>query len=204
MKNENIENLIDYSDIGIAQLIDLEIFKEIPLLKSLYSIIRTVSNVKDYFLIKKLRAFIIELENIPADKLQNFTEKMNNRPEYEVNIANKVLFIIDQLDSVEKAKYIGLIFRAFVMKKIDFVMAERLISIINKMFYKDIQNMNYYNGTNTIDSYTEDVLMFNGLISLKIDGGTFGDDSEERYNKLFEADFTAIGKLLVEILFKSE
>ena len=55
--NYNIDTAMDFSEIGIDSLLDDSVFKEIPIVKSIYGIARTGFAIREKHMLKKTLIF---------------------------------------------------------------------------------------------------------------------------------------------------
>jgi hypothetical protein len=179
-----IENL----EIALDRFLDDTIVKEIPILKSVIALVKTGKSIKDYLFMKKILAFLTNIQDIPKEKVDTFIQENKDKTK---EIGMSILLIIESLNEISKAELIGKLFRLVVEKEIDDTIYLKLCYIIDKCYFEDILALKYFKECQIITSknsfvHTEvlEGLYSNGLLSNSgFDGGDFsGKNSGTRFN----------------------
>ncbi len=151
--DKNIENLSkeiikpsldlgkDYAEIGLDELLEEGILKEIPVVKTLVAIVKTGVAVKQRFFIKKFLVFLKESKSGDpnSEAAKEFEEKFENDKSFRNKVTEQVLIFIEDLDSLNKSRILAHLFRAYLAKEIDW---KRFISLVSCM--KTLQEATFY------------------------------------------------------------
>ena len=147
---------IDLFDRAIDTFIDSGIADGFPILRfittAFYKAPRALS---DYFLRDKLIAVISECRDISDSKVNKLLKKLENENAKE-KVCRNILYLIDRMDSAEKAKPIGRLLKQLINEDIDRDVFFRLCHIINKLFISDINLLLHFENDNTVLRINDD------------------------------------------------
>ena len=171
------DTAVDYCEIAIDTIFTDETIKEIPVLKTIYSVFKTTKNVKDFLLLKRINAFINGCGNISEGKRSRFILKMGDE-KFCTKVGEKILLLVDKVDEVEKAELIGKAFVLFIEDKIEIPFYFRLCSMIDRCFYDDLKTLYLFSDERTIITSKNELVETISLESLSAVGllSTFGID----------------------------
>ncbi|GBE17011.1 hypothetical protein BMS3Abin15_00844 [bacterium BMS3Abin15] len=131
-----IENGIE---ISIDSIINEELLKEVPVVKSVVAISRGVLGVRDYLFLKKIIGFLTEIEKGDLEKRKKFVEEIKNNDKVD-EIGSKLIEIIDKSIGEYKARIIGRLFVVFLkneeVTQEDFF---RLSEIVTSAYESDLK-----------------------------------------------------------------
>lgn len=205
-KNEIISLSADLAEVGIDSLLEEGTLKDFPIIGSLIGVIKTGKYIKEQLLMKKILHFFKEVKNIPTNKKTDFINKLNNDTKYRAKVEESLLLIIDRLNDYSKSEYIGKLFVATILGKIDYNTFLKLSNIIDRCYIGDLDNLiPFYDGNiKSIDIDDIDILYNLGvLINTGVSGKTFFyDEGKSVPNKKPQYEINKYGKLIVEIIFK--
>lgn len=137
--NESGNLLKDYGELTIDNVIKEDAFKEIPIIGTLVSFYKIGIGIRERFTIKKIYGFLFQLKDIPSEDKISFLRKCENDRNFEGNISEKLLIILDKLDDFEKAKIIGNLFKRLIEEKISLIDFLYLINTIDKIHIIDLK-----------------------------------------------------------------
>jgi hypothetical protein len=146
VKNEVKDFVADLSEVGIDQIIENPILKELPVVKFVLSFYKAGIGIKERHTIKKLIRFLYQLKDTSDKERQNFVaslEKQNKNDLFE-----KILIILERFDDVEKAQITGNLFKATILDKIQVNDFFKLASIIDRSYIDDIKAFCYRRNDN--------------------------------------------------------
>jgi hypothetical protein len=112
---------VDYSEIFIDDLIDNEVLKNIPIIKTFVGAIKGGIAINQFFFAKKLLTFIATF-NVglnPAKKLK-FQEQINNDERFRKKVSEQVMVFIDRFLEITQAKISANLLKSFAEEKIDY------------------------------------------------------------------------------------
>lgn len=155
-----------------------------------------IVSIQDFLFIKKMGGFleIVESSDITDEQIKNFKAEINKIPNFEQKINEYLLNLISNAESEEKAKIIGYIYVATVLKDIDSDMMLRLCSIVNRTYINDLNSLPHYVRENNEGSIAANNFIALGLIDSYV-GGFWKDEPSYELNE--------IGLALYSILYKN-
>ncbi|MDU7031813.1 MAG: hypothetical protein E6357_29590 [Clostridiales bacterium] len=129
MKDEIISLMADFGEFTLDYFIQDGIIKDLPIVGSVFSMVKVGVDVRDRIFVEKIKSFI---ENI--DKNQKWREKFSDDEECN-KISKQLLYIVDSCDDDNKLKLIGIAFNYLVTGKISRDEYFYTVNIISKSFY---------------------------------------------------------------------
>lgn len=197
----------DYLELGIDSVLDSELAKNIPILKTLISIGKISKNVRERNYMKNLAIFINELNsgNIDNEKLKNHQEKLRNNPKVAEKELGRILIILEQTIDNIKSSILGKLYKSYINQEIEWDLFVEFSEITNRLYINDLEilqlihNHTISDTKNRMDLYRIERLNSLGVIGLTpqmIQLGTTGcrQDSYITLNK--------IGKIYSDIIFR--
>lgn len=148
-----IDLSIDYSEIPLDLIINNDLIKEIPIVKTIFSLGKVGFTVKQMFFIKKLMTFLKEFQTgiIDDEKLSKFNDEMKTNDKYRGKVTNQILILLDRLLSDIKAKYLAKIFIAYIGGKYDWDTFTDLTIWLDSMALMDFKLFDFlFNQTKNI------------------------------------------------------
>jgi hypothetical protein len=109
--------LIDAGDHALDHFTSLA--GEVPILKWIVAAGKAVSSVRDYFLLKRIRAFLTDFSKVPAAERREVIERLDRSPEYRRRAAEALLVLLDRIDSDIKAVWVARALRSYAAGTID-------------------------------------------------------------------------------------
>lgn len=129
------DSIIDQSDNMLHSFLEKgSIMEEIPVIKHLFSVIKTINSFSDYLLAQKIIAFI----NSTGDINELKSKILAKIKEDEGKFGELFIFIIDKNDSIKKSIIAAKVFRFYLDGEITQNEMEILCNIINKIPLCDI------------------------------------------------------------------
>lgn len=194
---------VETSEVFIDSLLKDGILKDLPLVGILLALFKAGRKVVDIFYLKKLEAFIYGYEQLP----EKINEKLSSEFEDEKkrkDLGEKILFIIENVDSTVKAKLIGKLLKLLKNGEIASTTFLRLCHLINKSFYDDLLSLKKFTNDDMILTANNDIIEYiileelfsSGWLSeLGFDGGdAAGNNSGTRYG------LNSFAKIIIPLL----
>ena len=102
----SIDLSIDYSEIFLDDLLDNEVIKEIPIVKTVVGVIKTGIIVNQLWFAKKLLTFIREFNqgNIDSKKLAKFRSRFEKEDKYRKKVVENIMVFNDRFLEINKSK----------------------------------------------------------------------------------------------------
>lgn len=169
----------------LSQIIDSS--QDIPILGPLLKFGKLGLNYIDFLFIKKLGRFLEQSENISEREKQNFLDKLSSSD--TKRISSYLLHLLYTSEEEEKAKIMGMIYKARILNEIDNDMMLRLCSIVYKSFLPDLKKLPFYKEQSNEDSIEANNFINLGLIDNYVGGSWLNEPSwklNEIGNQLYE------------------
>lgn len=176
-------NLLDtFSQVGefaIDQAIQNDLLKDIPVFGLLVSGYKTVVNIKDFNLTKKVFRFLYNLRDTTPEQRQKFVKKyLESNQE---STAASLLDILEKLNNSNSVPLVSNLMKAVINEQISVAQFNRLIIAIQRTAFTDLIQLEKY-----VNEYDEDglsdALQAAGLIyQSTYDGGSI--DTGENNSK---------------------
>ena len=174
--NDSNDVISDYLELGIDSFISDGILKEIPIVKSIVSVLRIGKNIHDRNLLKQTLTFINEFNNnnISIEKLNRYREGIENNDKKCEEELGRVLLLLNSYIDKEKSIMLAKLFKAYINMEINWNKFCEYSEIINRLFIQDFDFLRkiYYSQVNDT-SNINDVYRVERLNSLGIIGMTF-------------------------------
>lgn len=154
---ENFEALIDTS-------IDNEIVKAIPVVGTLFKVLKAVPDIRNRIFAAKLTRFIQVFENVPPGAMKKIRQKVAASPDEATKVGETLLLVLERITALEKAEIIAYVFIAYTLGHITPAYFRRLSDAIDQAFIDDLKE---FLGTRKTGHNTMKHLVRAGL--------TFGD-----------------------------
>lgn len=209
---------IDIAEMGIDSLLDSEVLKNIPIVKSVGAIAKVSLAIRDKYLLKKLLIFIESLNkgNAKPEEIEKRKEAANNNEKWLRKEIELITIHIDRLDELEKAQLTAAFYIEYINQNISWIQYREYLAIIERVFFQDfIQLLDIYNAVLQNDKVKE-------YIEQGFDGGVVSKMISElncdrliavglvqakrtpvlNGNMLIDYNLTGLGLKLAEVLFK--
>ena len=141
--NYNVDTAMDLSEIGIDSLLDDSIFKEIPIVKTIYGVAKTGFAIREKHMLKKTLVFINQLNNngLSNEKYIEYKEKLKNKDEFAFKELEYALIIIDRYVELNKNIILSNLYFNYIDKKIDWNQFQELSIIVDNIFLSDLEEL---------------------------------------------------------------
>ncbi len=161
ISSELIETVIDST---LAE----GILKDIPFVSTAFGIYNAVTSIQDKLFIKKLLAFLYKLKSVPKEQRVNQIIKIEDDTKYKTKVGEKLLFIINKCDDLDKSSMIGDLFKCYLENKISYDEFLTCVSCIERTPLPELMNFidSDWDGLDTEGGGSE--LLAYGLMEIKI------------------------------------
>lgn len=162
----------DMSQRTIDIICSDEVLKLFPVVKFVVAGTSAIQGVRDEILNKKLETFLETLSEVPAAERREMVDRLESDPDYRRKVGEHIIEVLDRLESYRKPKITGEIFAAFARKKIDRIMFQRLLTVIDRLPAVEIDTVRrFVNSSNSqperdlIDQESIQAMVNAGLVS---------------------------------------
>jgi len=145
ISNELIETTVDlqvdYLELGLDSVFDDAIIKDIPFVKTIYSLAKIGYNIKERLFVKKMLLFLKEFYTRTVDpgKLHEFREKFKNDQKYRNKVTEMIIVYNDSFLDAEKSKIFARLFSAYISGHFDWDHFRHLSSCLNDLKYEGVR-----------------------------------------------------------------
>ena len=138
--NSELTNITkDTLELGLDSILEDGLLKDIPVLGTIISFSKIGLNIKDRLFIKKLIYFLYNTKDIPVKERQKMISKINKTNKYKTSVGEKLIYILDKSDEIEKAQLIGSFFNCLLRNEVNYDMFIRGSEAINNSFLPDLR-----------------------------------------------------------------
>lgn len=147
IKNSELtKNIGDLLEVGIDSFLKDGILKEIPGISILNGFWKTGIAIRDYRFLNKLLLFLNESAKLPLEKRLELIDDLEDN-QFQKEAGEKLIAIIDNLESSSKAILIGKLLYLFGQKAIDKEEFWRVSFVIEKLPMNDILALKNWRST---------------------------------------------------------
>jgi len=130
---------IDVTEMGIDSLIESEVIRQIPIVKTVYSLSKVSFAIKEKNLLIKLILFIQALNQGNADpkEIEKRKKAADNNKKWLKKEVELITTHLDRLDEVEKAEITAAFYLEYINQKISWDEYREILAIIERIFHQD-------------------------------------------------------------------
>ena len=139
----NVDTVIDLTEIGIDNIFEDSVLKEIPIVKTMYSIAKTGFAIRERHMLKKTLVFLEQLNsnNISNENYIKYKEKLRNKEKAKLKELEHVLIIIDRYVEQNKSRILANLYWNYIDKKIDWDQFQELSIIVDNIYLGDFKEL---------------------------------------------------------------
>lgn len=195
--SESFKNTISLSNLGeiaketaeitIDSFLNEGVLKELPIVGSLIGVWKTGIAIRDYRFINKLLSFLDESSKLSFEKRERIIERLEDE-EFQSEAGEKLLAIIDQLETGSKAKILGKSMVLFGNNEITKEEFWRVGYIIEKLPMSDILALKDWKNTdlNLVEDVRRHLYLSVGIGWFVMNMSSTGFCWQERLCEIFE------------------
>jgi len=140
LKDSDLQNVTtDLAESFADTLLNDGLLKDIPIIGTIVGLTKAAISLNDRLLIKKLIYFISGLNDIDQERREKLISEIDNSETQKIKVGEKLLYIIDKSDDHYTAKYIAVLFKAFLNEEISYSQFLRCSTIIQKLLIQDLE-----------------------------------------------------------------
>ena len=126
---------IDLAEQVIDENLSESALKEIPILKTIISIKKAYNSISDSIFLKKAMCVLYEMKDVSTEDRVKFIQELEDKHDTGVE---KILMIIDKIESTEKAKIIGRLIKIKATTDLSIKEFNKLIKLIKDAHLEDL------------------------------------------------------------------
>lgn len=184
----NLEEIAkEITEVTIDSFLKEGILKELPIMGSLIGVWKTGVAIRDYRFLNKILLFLDESSKLTPKKREKIIERLEDI-EYQTEAGEKLLAIIDQLETGSKAKILGKTMVLFGNNEITKEEFWRIAYIIEKLPMSDILALKNWQNTdlNRVEEIRRHLYLSVGLGWFVMNISSTGFCWQERLCQIFE------------------
>ena len=191
--NDSNEALSDYLEVGIDFFINDGILKDIPIVKTIVTVLKVGKNIINEF----------DKNNISDEQLKNYKERVENDSKKCEEELGRVLLLLNGFIDKEKSIMLAKLFKAYIKQLISWNEFCEYSEIVNRIFIQDLKILKDIYNKVIIDDTGSNKFRIERLYSTGLVGWnpkvmfSFGEQ-EITENKV---NINMLGKKFVEIVF---
>lgn len=149
LKNDELSDLrTDLGEIEIDSLLDDGLLKEIPVIKTILAFSGTIGSIRDYLFTEKLIRFLNGFSDLNDARRINMTTKLNSDDNFAGKAGERLIEIIDRMESERKPEIAASFLKAFACDRIDFSTLRRLMVALERIPAFDIAKLEVFSNFN--------------------------------------------------------
>ncbi|MCU7616652.1 hypothetical protein NZ698_05540 [Chryseobacterium sp. PBS4-4] len=183
IKSEEFALASDIAEISLDSFANDGIIKDVPIIGTIVKLLNIGNTIGDRIFTDKLIHFLKEIDNLDQEFILKEIRYIDDSEKHNRKVGEKILEIINRIDSEGKPQIIGRLFRNFINKQFSYLDFLKLADIVEKSFYYDLillkecKNGKFYIDLDK-ELYNSDLVTVQGI-------GSFDATEEERaeFNK---------------------
>ena len=144
--NPTFDLSIDYAELTVDHLLENEMLKEIPLIKSIVGIAKTGLLIKEKYFAKKVLSFLKKFNDneIEEQALIQFRDRFEADSDYRSKVIEELLVRIERINDISKSIILGNLFSSYIESKInweEFCQLVLCLEVIHPNAYKALDSL---------------------------------------------------------------
>lgn len=135
----------DIAEVGIDLLIESDLLEAIPILSTLSKTAKLATSIKEHIFLKRIQAFLVSANDLNPKLIQDFSERLADENE-KVEFGERLVTLIDQSDSKQKAAILGILFQRLVKNEIDRYQFDHLGFCVTRLYSIDLYHLAHAGG----------------------------------------------------------
>ena len=133
--------LIDLSEVGLDNIVDSELIKEVPVIKTVVSVYRIGHTLRERSYVRKLAIFLNEISNgtVDNEKKKVYLRRITKNKAIFQHELEYVLTILDRFISEDKSRLLGRLYVARINGKIDWTGFGQYSETIDRLLIGDFE-----------------------------------------------------------------
>lgn len=176
LASNNLDNALDYAEIGLDSFVSDEILKEIPIVKTVVGVVKSGLKVKEIFFAKKILTFLKEFHSgkLPMDKFYKFKKEFDTDKKYREKVMEQIMIFNDTFLQIEKSKVFANLFAAHLNEAyswddfINFSVCLNQLNMYGVSLFDDMAKFRtpFYGGIYDDTKHRHPLLINSGTISI--------------------------------------
>ena len=212
LSDKSVDFISNLAEVGLDSIMEDGLLKEVPILSTVVSLFKIGGNIKDRHNIKKLIAFLNEINNEiqNQEEREKYKKKFQKSKHFRDEELEYLLVIIDRYIGYEKTQMLAHLYLAYLDEKIDWNSFAEYSEIVDRLLPSDFRCLfNFMCHGGVIIEKEKDInvasvlrLVSVGLVEQQT-GMTWTDlDNPKKKKEDFDYYITDFGRTFVKIFEK--
>lgn len=177
---------IDLSEVALDTLINEGVYRDLPVLSTLVGIVRTGAAVRDAMFVRKLVAFLANIDKTTPDQRREMVESLED-PSTEEKVGEKLINLLDRFESSMKAGLLGRAYSAYIARKITRDEFWRVSFVIERLPMTDIVALSSWRSVELdhVEHVRKHLYLSAGIGWFVLDASSTGFQWQERLCSIF-------------------
>ncbi len=128
----------DLGEVILDQFLSDGLAKDIPVLSTIFGVVRAAGSYSNYLLAKKIALFLKDLDSVPLEQRQKQIERLISEPKFGRQVADNLMLVLDRLNDMSKPTLLANAWRAYLEERIDREMLFRFTRAIELLHVADL------------------------------------------------------------------
>lgn len=208
----------DAIEIALDSLLEDGLVREIPVVKLIVAVGKTVAGIRERIFVKKVLRFYAGLSSLTVEEKEKFLRDMES-DEQRKRLGETLVMILDRYDHLEKPDLLAKLFIAHVRGEIDFGEFQRLSLAVDRTFIQDLyQLLDFFTVTEEGKAKNQwapwDRLYSSGLSSIEVhvdveeirrsraSGPPYHPVTEQRVSYGYSQDAETLARIILDDRFR--
>lgn len=188
----------DFAEIGLDQIFEDEIVKQLPIIRSVASLVKAGFSIRDRLFARKILLFLKEVSTADQESREKFAQKISAGQTME-KAGESLLLLLDKLDDMAKPTILGRIMRAAILGEIEYEESLKLGAIVNRVYLADLQVLPMAESGLGIDFDVAESLASAGLLRRRIEPNIYSQEDGGEASLTFY-ELNSLGRTLSRFL----
>ncbi|WP_195337130.1 hypothetical protein [Paraclostridium bifermentans] len=154
----------EYSELALDYFFDEGVLKNIPVVGSISSIIKTGYGIRDALFYKKLATFLYNMNDIPKENREKFNDKALKD---DKDFSEKLIYTLDRIDENKKVEYLAKLYKGYSNDTLNYTEFRKCCIALTQLYIGDLD----YLKNNRIYDYIGDSFTTFGLYKSSMSKG---------------------------------
>ena len=134
----------EYAEIAIDSVLSEGVLKDIPVVGTIVAIGKAGASISDRVFTRKLLRFLTSLSQVGTCERQSMIERLDREDSFRNQIGDRIIELLERVDSVAKPEMLAKAFRAYASMSIDGAMLNRLNHAIHQLPHFEVQSVRWF------------------------------------------------------------
>lgn len=133
--------ILDLGEIGMDTLLQDGVWKEVPILKSVLAIGKTLGGVRDYFFAKRLLAFLKSFSELTAEERRDLVARLDRDEAFGHYAGERLLDLLSRLDDERKPELIAKALKRYAAGRVSASQLQRVYYAVERLHLCDLDEL---------------------------------------------------------------